>query len=262
METGSNLWRDTLVALRFYSRLPVPPIKGEAAPHGAPNFSHLSRVVPLVGAILGGLCGLVLVPAAWLWPPVVAAVLAVAAGVLLTGAFHEDGLADAADGLGGGQTKEKKLEIMKDSRIGSYGAAALILVLFLKVTAIAGLVQTTGAGEAALSLAAAGALSRTAALQLAVALPPARPEGAAFAAGSPTPSAWRDARLLTLGLMALALPAGGLIGIFLCIFIALMIAVAATKLARDQVGGHTGDIAGATQQVVEVAVLLTLLIFA
>lgn len=260
--SNPSLWRDTVAGLRFYSRLPLPPLKGEADPHGLPDFSRLARAVPMVGAVLGGLAGLVLVPAAWLWPPFIAALLAVGAAIWMTGAFHEDGLADTADGLGGGSTKERKLEIMKDSRIGTYGGAALIIGILLRVLAIAGLVQATGAGETALALVAAGAVSRTAALSLAVSLPPARSDGAAFAAGAPSLSTWRQARVMALVLGCLAIPAGGIAGLVVAGLAVVGVVAFMTSTARDHVGGQTGDIAGATQQACEVAILLALLIFA
>lgn len=259
--TDPKLWRDTVQALRFFSRLPLPALPGESDPHGLPDFAELARVVPLVGLVLGGLAGLVLLPASLLWPPMLAALICVGAGIVMTGAFHEDGLADTADSFGG-MTVERRLEIMKDSRIGTFGAAALIIGLMLKATAIAGLVTAAGAGRTALALAAAGAVSRMAAMALAVHLPAARPEGAAYATGTPSPAAWQAGCLTALALGFLAWPAAGFIGVLLGLGVVAGLAAGAVQFARRHVGGQTGDIAGATQQCTEIAVLLVWLIFA
>jgi adenosylcobinamide-GDP ribazoletransferase len=217
--------------------------------------------VPLAGLVLGGLAGGALIVAAGLWPPAVAAVVCVVVAVAMTGAFHEDGLADTADSLGG-RDVEQRLAIMKDSRIGTFGASALILSLGLKVAAIASLVIAAGAGRTALVLAAAGGISRTAALILAAHLPPARADGAGRAAGMPTPDGWHRACLIAAGLGLLLWPAAGFGGAIVALGMAAGLAALAERFADRHVGGHTGDLAGATQQVVEIAVLLTVLMFA
>jgi adenosylcobinamide-GDP ribazoletransferase len=253
---------DLAQGLRFYSRLPVPCLPGEADPHAAPDFARIARVVPLIGAILGGIVALVVLALDLTGlPPAVTALLAVAASVRLTGAFHEDGLADAADGLGGGRTREHKLDIMKDSRIGTYGAAALILALALRVALLAALVEVDQ-WLAAAALVAAAAVSRTAALGLAVLLPPARSDGAAFAAGRPSIASLAVASALAL-VIALALTGPFVpLGTGLASLVALAVALYMMRLARRTVGGQTGDIAGATQQVSEIAFLTLVLMFA
>jgi adenosylcobinamide-GDP ribazoletransferase len=257
-----SLLPDLAQGLRFYSRLPVPRLPGEADPHGIPDFGRIARLVPLVGAILGGITAGVLfaLDAAGL-PSTVVALLAVAASVRLTGAFHEDGLADTADGIGGGRTREQKLDIMKDSRIGTYGASALILALALRVALLAAILDID-ATLAALALVAAACVSRTAALGLAVLLPPARKDGAAFAAGRPSTASLAVASALAL-LIAAALtgyrePAGTGLAVLACIGVAVYM----MRLARRSVGGQTGDIAGATQQIAEIAFLAFVLMFA
>lgn len=257
----SSPWHDLIAGLRFYSRLPLPPLAGEDGAHAPPDLDRLAPMVPLVGAVLGGLAGLVLVPASWLWPPVIAAILCVAAAVVMTGAFHEDGLADTADSFGG-YTIDKRLEIMRDSRIGTFGAAALGLALLLRVTVIAGLVDQAGAWATLLALMASGALSRTAALLLFVRLAPARPDGAGQAAGQPGSRAILRAEVLAAALATLVLPAAGLPAVFVAAIVAALIGLLAVRLARAHLGGHTGDVAGATQQVAEIAILLSLLALA
>src|SRR3954471_4031974 len=121
------LYADLLRCLRFYSRLPVPAPAWEPDPYGPPDFATMPRMLPVAGAIIGAVGAAVLVGAQMLGlGAFVTAALAVASLTLVTGAFHEDGLADTADGFGGGSTPERRLEIMKDSRIGSYWRAALV----------------------------------------------------------------------------------------------------------------------------------------
>src|SRR5690606_41658926 len=120
-----------LAATQFLTRLPTPSPRGFE-----PDWiTRSTRYFPLVGQGVGAICALAWLGGSAIWRGAVAAVVAVGVGVVITGAFHEDGLADTADGLGGGQTPQRRLEIMKDSRIGAYGAAALVLVLGGKVAA-------------------------------------------------------------------------------------------------------------------------------
>ena len=130
-----------LCAVQFLTRVPTPALRGFESDW----ISRSARYFPLVGMLVGGVCAAVFWGAAQLWSGWLPALLAIAAGVLVTGAFHEDGLADTADGLGGGSTLAKRLTIMKDSRIGTYGALALGLVLALKAAALAELPAGLGA---------------------------------------------------------------------------------------------------------------------
>ncbi|QCK86685.1 adenosylcobinamide-GDP ribazoletransferase [Phreatobacter aquaticus] len=261
LHPAPSLWRDTIQSLRFYSRLPLPVLPGEDDPHRVPDFAVLARAVPMAGLVLGGLAGMILVPAALVLPALVAATLAVGCSIIMTGAFHEDGLADTADSFGG-MTRDRRLDIMKDSRIGTFGGAALIIALMLKVTTLASLIPQVGIGGTALALAACGALSRTAALALAFYLPPARDDGAAYATGAPTPESWDQARFFALLTAPLLWPAGGVAGTVTAILVIVGVAFGMVALARRHVGGYVGDMAGATQQVSEIAVLMTLLILA
>ena len=142
-----RLLADFLACLRFYSRLPVPVLPFEAEPYAMLDFSTSVRVLPFAGFFIGGLGGLVLWGASLLGlSPLIAAAFALSFLLLATGAFHEDGLADTADGLGGGMTIERKLEIMKDSRIGTFGGAALIMSLLLRTLLIAEITQPCSDG--------------------------------------------------------------------------------------------------------------------
>jgi adenosylcobinamide-GDP ribazoletransferase len=257
-----TLLTDLAQGLRFYSRLPVPRMPGETDLHGIPDFTRLARVVPLVGAVLGALvAALLLALQATGLPASVVALLALAASVRLTGAFHEDGLADTADGLGGGRDIAQKLEIMKDSRIGTYGGAALILSLSLRAALIAALLEVS-AGLAAASLVAAASLSRTFALALAVSLPPARVDGAAFAAGRPPVAAFITACLIALALVGALIGPLNLPAALAGPVVAALATFYMVRLAARSVGGQTGDLAGATQQVAEIAFLTLVLMFA
>jgi adenosylcobinamide-GDP ribazoletransferase len=250
---------DLARTLRFYSRLPVPRLPGETDLHAAPDFARLTPVVPVAGAILGAIGALVLYAlAATGLPPLVVALFTIAAMVRLTGAFHEDGLADTADGLGGGRDIAAKLEIMKDSRIGTYGGAALILALALRAALLAGLIALSPA-LAALSFVAASALSRTVALSLAVVLAPARADGAAFAAGRPPAGAFAVACLIAVLIVAGTLGSFGLLPVVAGIAAAALAAAWMLRLSARSIGGQTGDLAGATQMVAEIAFLTAVL---
>jgi len=128
-------WRYFLLAVGFFTRLPVPvlPDFHESELH------HAARYFPLVGLLVGLLAAMVWWLAGWILPPALAVLCSMAATIYVTGAFHEDGLADSADGLGGGMDRARKLEIMQDSRLGSYGAIALVGVLLFKFQALTSL---------------------------------------------------------------------------------------------------------------------------
>jgi adenosylcobinamide-GDP ribazoletransferase len=178
----------------------------------------------------------------------------------VTGALHEDGLADVADGFGGGTTRERRLEIMRDSRIGASGGVALVLSLALRIGALATLTDRIGA-YSALALLLAAAISRTAALAPLVFLDPARVGGAGASVGRPSRLTFGIAVGLGLVLSCAVLPFGlPAHGVALMIGLAALGAWGVTGLARRQIGGQTGDVVGACQQVAEIAALLGLLV--
>nr|WP_237050291.1 adenosylcobinamide-GDP ribazoletransferase [Microvirga ossetica] len=247
--------------MRFYSRLPVPALPWEQDAHALPSFPRLVRVIPLAGLLLG------LVPAAALivalildLGPWLSAILAVATMVLATGALHEDGLADVADSFGG-TTRDKRLEIMRDSRIGSFGAAALFLALALRIGALAEIVSRADALAAVAAILITASLSRTAGLMPLVFLPPARRDGLSHAVGQPP----RETFWLAAGIAgAIAVALGALaglppFGIALTIVLSGLAGLALTGFAARHLGGQTGDIVGAAQQVAEIAALIGLL---
>jgi adenosylcobinamide-GDP ribazoletransferase len=252
-----NALRDLLACLRFFSRLPLP---ATGDPHAAPDLARLARMVPVAGAVLGAIGALALGFAeALALPPLVSATLAIGVLVLVAGALHEDGLADVADGFGGGTTRERKLEIMRDSRVGAFGAAALALALMLRIAALAALIDQGRGAAAALIL--AGAASRAFALLPLALLPPARTDGVGAGAGR-----LEAGHALAVGIVAsvfaivLGIAALGFWHAILALILALAAALGVTRIARRQIGGQTGDVAGAAQQLAEIACLIGLLI--
>ena len=235
-------------ALRFFTRLPVPGWVG----HSAEALNHSARYFPLVGLIVGLIGALVFALTSFFWPKTLAVLLAMAATVLVTGAFHEDGWADMVDGFGGGTSRERTLEIMKDSRIGSYGAIALVLMLLAKFMALVELDTLLVAP----ALIAGHAFSRLCATALLHFLDYAREEGKA------KPLATRISR----GELALA-GAFGLVALPMlppqaAVFATLLATAATAWLARKfrlRLGGYTGDCLGATQQLAELAFYFGLL---
>ena len=238
--------RDCKVALGFLTRLPVRPEQ----PWQGPDLAASVAMFPVVGLLVGLAGGLAYAAAVALGlPPLPAAVLAVAATAWLTGAMHEDGLGDLADGFGG-STRAKKLEIMRDPRVGSFGVIAIVLALLARVGALAAL---AGPAPVAAALLAAGAVSRASMPVAMLALPQAREDGLARRAGRPHPArvAASVAIAILLALLLLAPPVA-----FAAILTATLAACLVALLARQALGGITGDVLGAIQQVAEIAFLL------
>ncbi len=238
---------DLAAALGLLTRLPVRASRA-ARERGA----RAAWAYPLAGALVGALAGL----AGWAalalgLPGPVAAGLLLSVQVVLTGALHEDGLADVADGFWGGWTPARRLEIMRDSRIGAYGALALILTLGLRWSSLAALPP-----EALLPAAiAAGALSRAGMVAVMAALPPARAEGLSARVGRPAAVTAALGGALALALAGLAV---GPAAAFVAATAVSIAAVGMAALARSRIGGQTGDVLGATQQAGELAALIAL----
>ncbi len=247
--------RDLLSAARFLTRAPLPADDAEFdAPFDAGERPLLRAGwrFPAVGAAVGLAAGLVLWLAAWIGlPPLAAALAGIAAGAAFTGALHEDGLADFADGLGGGGP-EARIAIMRDSRTGTYGALALVLATGLKAAALAALAERD-AGLAVCALVAVHAAGRATIIGAAAALEPADEAGLGRAAGRPDRAAWIGALALGGALAAVLLPLGAALAAAAG---ALAGAAAVAELARRRLGGYTGDVLGAVEQAAEVLALL------
>ncbi|TKT76689.1 adenosylcobinamide-GDP ribazoletransferase [Aquamicrobium sp. LC103] len=244
MTAFAALVRDATACLAFYTRLPVPPAHAQAR-----DFAAAQWASPVAGLAVAGIGGGVF------WaagigglPPALCAVATLAAILLATGCLHEDGLADVADGFGGGATRERKLEIMKDSRIGTYGVVALALALLARWSALAALADP---GGVLCALVAAHGASRALFPAFMRHLPPARPTGLSAGIGAiPKPAATGALALGTTSLAALGLGPAILAAIALAAWFLLLAA-----LARRQIGGRTGDVLGTLQQGAEIIVL-------
>lgn len=252
---------DVPAALRFLSRLPVR-LPSEPREDGPPDLDRLGPALPLAGAVLGLIAAMVLLLAhAVGLGDFLAATLAVTVLVAITGALHEDGLSDVADALGG-WTVERRLAIMKDSRVGAFGVCALILAFALRLGALTELLAV-GPAVAAGGLVAAVSVSRLAGLWMLAALPFARADGLARSAGVPgATSRWRALGVGLLIAFGLIVHPIGLIGLLVASAFAVVIFLGVVRLARAQFGGQTGDVAGAATLLVEIAFLLGLLIVA
>jgi adenosylcobinamide-GDP ribazoletransferase len=233
------------LALMLLTRLPAGRLADPA-----PSLADARWAYPLVGLIVGALAAAAQAGALAVGlGPLAAALLALTVAALVTGALHLDGLADFADGIGGGRDRAHALLIMRDSRIGSYGVIALVLALALGATGLADIAVEKAL--AALLLAATG--SRLAMLVVLDRLPPAREDGLGRSAAGTAPGAWLPGAaavaILAVWIGPAALPALAAMG---------LAALAVARLALRRIGGQTGDVLGATQVTAEVACILAL----
>lgn len=237
------------LALGFFSRIPMPSWIN----YSPENLNRASRYFTLVGWLLGGLVALVFLAADYLFSNSISLWLAMAFSLLLTGAFHEDGLADTADGFGGAFLREKKISIMKDSRIGTYGATALVMALLGKYVL---LIENS---QIALSIFIAYALSRAVAASLVFDM-----RYVAEDDGSKSkPLANNQSKTDLVILLATCLPVFFLLQwqkAVLIIAVLILVRYAAKFYFQKQIGGYTGDCLGAAQQISELVIYALLLI--
>ena len=231
----------------FSTRLPVAAV----APGGGATIASAVWTLPIAGLIVGVIAAVVYalahrfgVPA---WP---AAALAIAAGLALTGALHEDGLADTLDGFGGGRTREQKLDIMRDSRIGTYGVCGLAISILIRAGALASLAEPSLVAWALIATHTAGRATLPALMYL---VPPARAEGLSHGAGRP--SREQAVAAAVLGVVVLFVCLGFWAALVSAIVLVVLAALMA-RLCEMQIGGQTGDVLGALEQAGEIAVLL------
>ncbi|NMG00579.1 adenosylcobinamide-GDP ribazoletransferase [Aromatoleum toluolicum] len=240
-------------ALGFFTRLPVPAW----VPWSPERLNHAARYFPLVGWVVGAIGAASWLALALILPPSVAVLLSMAVTIRATGAFHEDGWADACDGLGGGWDKSQVLTIMKDSRIGSYGTVGLVLMLLAKAAA---LVELAGAGDAAVAIAllVAHPLSRLASTSLIHTLEYVREDETAKAKPLARRLTGTELAIASaFGILPLALLHPGEAATAL-IAVAAVTLWAGRYLVR-RLGGYTGDCLGAVQQATELAIYLGIL---
>lgn len=249
-ETPSHIltgwWRDFVRAANFLTRIPFRIDEAEAAR----PLASAARGFPIAGLVVGVCGAIVLMLANYLGlPQLASALLAVASTALVAGGLHEEGLANTVDGLLGAKNRDDVLRMMRESNLGAFGMLALVFIVGLKVAAL----EAIEPGEAAASLIAAEVAGRTVLPVVLLLLPPARTEGLSLEAGRPRKE---DITLtLLLGGALILLMLGITTGIVTIVLAAVTTAMA-IKVARARLGGHTGDILGATEQVTATAVLL------
>jgi adenosylcobinamide-GDP ribazoletransferase len=239
-----------LVALRFFTRIPVPA----GVPHSGAELNAAARYFPVIGLLVGLVGALVYGIAVYLWPTGLALLLSMATTVLLTGAFHEDGFADTCDGFGGGWSREQILDIMKDSRIGTYGSIGLGLLLAIKFMALEAL---DNAGLVIPALLVGHTWSRLLATSYLADYQYVRDDERSKAKPLANKLSGNDLRFA----VATALPLAFLVSFwqFLVVFLTLLIwRWCFGYYMTRRIGGYTGDCLGAAQQVAEVLIYLVL----
>ncbi|HKM65223.1 MAG TPA: adenosylcobinamide-GDP ribazoletransferase [Acidisphaera sp.] len=231
-------------ALTWLTRIPAWRLAGEPVPivRALWAFPVVGALVGAVGAAVFALCARV---------PALAAVLAIAAMLLTTGALHEDGLADTADGLGGGAARESALRIMRDSRIGTYGALALMLTLAVRATALGAIADPV---LVATALVATGALSRACLLLLVLVLEPARPDGMAATLRERIPAGIAGGLMIAAVIVGASLRGHAVPACAAALVVTGLLGLAAHR----RLGGYTGDVLGACVVLAESAALATL----
>ena len=255
-EDWSSLeWTEDLqTAAGFLTWVPIP-----GKPSGAFDLRRASRAFAVTGALIGLAAGIIVILCASLgMSSPLAAALTILGLVIVTGALHEDGLADTIDGFWGAADRDEKLRIMRDTRLGAYGVLALLFSVLIRIAALEQILSE-GAFEAAAALVAAGAVSRHGMVALMRRSANARGEGLAYSAGTPWAGAERTSLItaLAIGLPAAWL-ASGIVGVLIGGALAAIAFMGVKELARHHIGGHTGDVCGALQQMMEIAVLIGL----
>lgn len=242
-----------LTALGYFTRVPLPRRLAEWVGFAPHYLNAAARYFPLIG-LLVGVAGAMVTLAAWLlWSPSVAVVLGMAATLLLTGAFHEDGLADCIDAFGGGYRREDVLAIMHDSRIGAFGAIALVVALLLKWQLLVSIGESAGVEVLLMVLVGAHGASRAMAITFLATHDYVRPEGKA----KPVAQRLAGTALLfalvcgVVPLMGISLP---LAAVTLVVLAILRAALGAYFVSR--IGGYTGDCLGMAQQLAELSIYL------
>lgn len=255
---GKPLVDDFVMAMRFFSRFPV----GDA-PRVTPSLDKMALALPFASVAISFLPALAMMGLCWMTtPPFVAAVVGVILMVIVTGAMPEDALADSADGLFGGHTVDRRLEIMKDSRHGTYGVCAIVLYLLVRVTALGSIAAINPLAAGALMLATT-VLARSGSLWVSAELPSAREGGASASVGRMGKKAFAVGIIFALLLMfVLAGPFAGVVGLLVGVVVALGVATGWVWVCRQLVGGQTGDLIGALHALIEAAVLVVFVAFA
>ena len=245
---AQKVWNDIRLCVGFYTMIPIG--SGDEAKLGHREFAQAQWAAPLAGVLIGSIGAAIFALAQWGGlSDMMAAVLALSGTILTTGALHEDGLADVADGFGGGRTKQRKLEIMRDSCVGTYGVLALLCVFMLRCTALAGLYDPVLAAK---SLIAAHVASRALLPAFMRSMPAARASGLT-AQVDKIPTRTIVIALL-LGGIGLAVTLQW-VAIYMIPLLAVWFMIL-RRVALAHIGGHTGDVLGTLQQGAETLVLV------
>jgi adenosylcobinamide-GDP ribazoletransferase len=234
------------LAFMLLTRLPAGTLTSQL-----PELAHARWAFPIVGCIVGGIIAAsYIILSLLLLPSFAAAILAITAGLFSTGAIHEDGLADCADGFGGGQNREKKLAIMRDSAIGSYGTLSLIIIMGLRISLLSMLPAKL---EIVTPIIICAVISRYAMVGYLCLLPAARQDGLGNQASGNQTSGDNISALLLAGLIALPAFVIGAFGLIYVIIAIVSVALIWGVIAKYQLGGQTGDVCGAGQIISETA---------
>ena len=234
------------LAFMLLTRLPAGTLTSQL-----PELAHARWAFPIVGCIVGGIIAAsYIILSLLLLPSFAAAILAITAGLFSTGAIHEDGLADCADGFGGGQNREKKLAIMRDSAIGSYGTLSLIIIMGLRISLLSMLPAKL---EIVTPIIICAVISRYAMVGYLCLLPVARQDGLGNQASGNQASGDNISALLLAGLIALPAFVIGAFGLIYVIIAIVSVALIWGVIAKYQLGGQTGDVCGAGQIICETA---------
>jgi adenosylcobinamide-GDP ribazoletransferase len=234
------------LAFMLLTRLPAGTLTSQL-----PELAHARWAFPIVGCIVGGIIAAsYIILSLLLLPSFAASILAITAGLFSTGAIHEDGLADCADGFGGGQNREKKLAIMRDSAIGSYGTLSLIIIMGLRISLLSMLPAKL---EIVTPIIICAVISRYAMVGYLCLLPAARQDGLGNQASGNQTSGDNISALLLAGLIALPAFVIGAFGLIYVIIAIVSVALIWGVIAKYQLGGQTGDVCGAGQIICETA---------
>lgn len=246
-----SFFSDLLMGIRFYSRLPLGNSK-----HETPYLSFMAPALPFTSLIIGAGPALVLIGGTFAGlPPMLAATLAVGVFAIVTGAMAEDAIADAADGLFGGQTMARRLEIFKDSALGTYGVIALVLYIAARIFAL-GAIAAISPFAAGFIWMGAGVLARSGALWLPFKLPSARIDGASASVGALSRGPFIAGMIFALLIsIVVAAPFTGIVGLLIALVLVASVCVGWTWVCDRLVGGQTGDLIGALQALLEIAAL-------
>jgi adenosylcobinamide-GDP ribazoletransferase len=247
--------KDILHLLSFFT---IIPIKSNTKT----KLSKSLYALPLVSLIIGVIAAIPLLTLSLInMPNLIISIITIFTLILVTGALHEDGIADFMDSFGGAKSKNKKIEILSDSNIGSYGTIALILSILTRIIALYLILESSGILSAISALLAVSVLSRTSMLHILATLPAVKKSGLGHSATMPEKNILIFSYSLSILIISLlTIPAFGFLGLFFVISSGILASLLVTSIAFKHLGGQTGDVCGSVQQISEILIYLSLLI--